>query len=151
MTESGLIRHENGNPIFSGTFLAKVKSGKKLQVTVTPVGSKKALKLNGIPAATAPDLTGQWTASVTLSGSKANETYTFAPSVTLANVFDLAGQGPAGTLTGTLLVTSRGVLNASMTNTVLRSLAGKTTRATKLTLKGADGLGNKIAIKAVKQ
>ena len=65
-------------------------------------------------------------------------------------MFDLVGQGTGYAVTGTVISTARGVLNASTTNAAMRSLAGKSKLATSLTLKGKDNAGNSVSIKATK-
>jgi hypothetical protein len=140
----------NGVNIYTGSVLAKVRAGKKLSGTVTPTGLAKRLKFSGPPAAAAPDLTGSWSAKVKTLRVTTNETYQFTASPTFFNVLDLVGQGPTYALTGTVVVTSRGLLNASTTNDVKRSLSGKSKLGTSFALKGKDNLGNSVSIKATK-
>ena len=91
-----------------------------------------------------------WTAAVKTLGTNLVETYQFTPSTRFTNVFDLVGQGTGYAVTGTVISTARGVLNASTTNAVMRSLAGKSKLATSLTLKGKDNASDSVSIKATK-
>jgi Bacterial Ig domain len=134
--------------LLNGSFTAKVTSGRKFKTAVTPTAPGAALKLKGIPLAPAPNLNGDWAAVVKTLGITTNETYNLAPSATYTNVLDLTGVGPTYVLTGSVIVTSRGALNVSTTNAVMRSLSGKSKKGSSLTLKGTDESGNSVKIKA---
>lgn len=140
----------DGMGLINGNFTSKVTSGKKLSASITPTAAGKALKLKGIPNAPAPNLGGDWTAMVKSLNTTTTETYHLTPSTAYTNVFDLTGLGPTYILTGPVLVTSRGVVNASTTNDVIRSLAGKSKKGNSLTLKGEDDSGNSVKVKATR-
>ena len=150
LTEATYAETLNNADIYSGNLVAKVTAGKKLAATVTAAAPLvPALKLKGIPLAPVPDLTGSWSATVKTGTLITMETYQFAPSPTLPNVFDFTGQTPSGTITGVALETVKGVLNVSTEGFPERSLAGKA-KLTSFTLKGSDVRTVPINIKAIK-
>ena len=140
----------DGSDIFSGSFVGKAAGGRKVSVQVTSESVPKALRLKGKPLATVPDLRGNWLATVKAAGALTMETYELTPSATLTNVLDLTGQTSSGTLTGAVLVNSRGQLNVSTEGAAERSLAGKAKAATSLSLKGQDEAGQRVTVKATR-
>ncbi|MEI6083506.1 MAG: Ig-like domain-containing protein [Verrucomicrobiota bacterium] len=115
----------SGLPQSTGDFTAKIK-GSKLSATAGK------LKFKGQPLLPVLDLAGAWSASV--AGSPA--TWQLALSPVYANVFDWIVTGPSAA-SGSMLITAKGAINASLTNAPQWSLTGKSKDGLTMSLKGS--------------
>ena len=127
----------------TGSFVAKVAGGKKFTAVFTPT-SLVPIKLKGVPSLPAPDISGDWTATVKVGSATSMENYHFSVSPLFRNVFDVTGS-----VTGSILETSKGVINFATDGPPARSLAGKA-NPTSLTAKGVDENSAAVSIKATK-
>ena len=93
-----------------GNFFGKV-NGPKFSATATD--GLAAWKFKGTPLAPVPNLAGSWTATV---DSTTAEQWQLTASPDFANVFDWLITGPAYSASGSMLITAKGAINASVTN-----------------------------------
>jgi sugar lactone lactonase YvrE len=98
-----------GGQPFTGSFVGRATTGKRLVAkAVAPNGT---FTLNGIPATTTPNISGDWTANVTQRGIIIPESFTLSPINGAPGLFVFTGYAstPNGAfLMGAVTITSKG-------------------------------------------
>ena len=147
----------NGSSIFSATLSGNVRGATTLLASANGNTKTAMLRLSGAPALAPPDLSGQWTGTVTQASSKLAENYTIS-STCSTGMFNIAGSASGYTLSGEFIVNPKDAVNALIvadygaTNQIVRSLSGKFSPAKQsISLSGTDSHGSKVRIHIVKQ